>query len=418
MSIALDEFGWEGLSIPEDLTTVCLSLPSVKDLKVLRSRQSFHGTDVYFPRKFFSLNGEKYMPAFIKEAPLAEGGYAKLFRGRRAIFKPIDDKTTGSVNLMKTEPFKPICIKTVPLQILPEEELATPHTKTRTYDEEIRAILYEAFLHALLYKTLQASGFESAVPRMYDVVAVTKKNVDSHSPTDFDSIWITMELIQGMTLEAFLRKALKPRALKENTRILFDVCVQLAFYLHILQEKLRFNHRDLKINNIYVRHHEADEAWTKTLDIPHIGKWTCLNDIVLIDFGFSCIACGSGFANPRASLVMAGSWFRAEHDCLKYGRDISQFLYSVHCSFPLTDYVTPEFYSTIHDSLLADRNGYKIDLMNGFDGDGHPLIYTRPPKYLKFNDGIYIFLRDNAVDVPECRPIRFLEHLAPFVATF
>jgi hypothetical protein len=420
-SYDLSPFGWDACTIPTNLREVFKHLPSWTDLKVLRNAQTLSGYAVYFPYKFFTNQSELYMPGIIKGDTEDDGGYAQIYKGRRAIFKSETGATSGSVHLAKVTPFTEICIKEVRLNITPEEDAAPPHHRRKYYEDEIKAILYEAFLHALLYKTLEREGFPSAVPRMYEVLATTTNNqYNPASPCDYETVWITMEFINGLTLEKFLkRKLLSVRQggnATANESMLIDIFIQLAFYLHILQTKVRFNHRDLKINNVFVRHHNDSEHWSQSLTIPSIGSWNCKQDIVLIDFGFACIACGSGYPNPRATMVGAGSWFKAEHDCLKYGRDLGQFLYSIHCTFPLQEYVSSAFFDLIHSALYAEKGGRRIDLMYGFQDDGAPQPATGPlPKSVKFNDGIYIFLRDSDVDLPGCEPYKFLSTLAAYI---
>jgi serine/threonine protein kinase len=204
---------------------------------------------------------------------------------------------------------------------------------------------------------------------------------------------------------------------KKNELLLLDAMIQLAFYLQILQEKVRFNHRDMKINNVFIRHHGIREAWERKLTIPVLGEWACRMDTVLIDFGFSCISCGEGFVNPRATLIGAGSWFKPEHDCLKYGRDLAQFLYSIHCFFPLQNYISPALFTILHRVMRAEKAGRSIDLLKGIDAKGNPIASTYVPRSIHFNHGIYIFLRESDVDVPECRPSAFFEAIKPYVQT-
>jgi len=237
-----------------------------------------------------------------------------------------------------------------------------------------------------------------------------------------------MEFLSGTTLEKYLRRNLhiptglseeRAKTVETNETILIDVFIQLAFYLHVLQEKLRFNHRDMKINNVYIRHHDPSEKWSRVITIPGLGSWNCVIDLVMIDFGFACISCGEGFLNPRATLVGAGSWFRAEHDCLKYGRDLGQFLYSLHCSFPLSKYISPAFFVVLSMALRATKGttgpaNKRVDLLKGFEPSGKPIESAVIPPMIKFNDGIYLFLREADVDVPDCRPKEFLRLLHVF----
>ena len=423
-------FGWDGCTIPTNLQNICSYLPKWKDLKILRKPQLINNTEVYFPHTFFKSGGDSYMPAFIKGSVDGDGGYAEIFKGRRGIFKSLEDSSHGTISLTKSEQFSEVCIKEVTMNITPEEQNASPNTRTVTYEDEIKAILYESFLHALLYKTLEREGFVSAVPKLYEVIAQTKTHLLPKTANDFESVWITMEYIHGTTLEKYFRKHFIPihksfrvsataatAQEKKNDALLIDILLQIAFYLHILQEKVRFNHRDLKINNVFIRQHSLDESWSRKITIPYIGDWVCNTDAVLIDFGFSCISCGTGFINPRATLVGAGSWFKSEHDCLKYGRDLAQFLYSIHSSFPLLDYISPALYAVLHTALRAEKAGVSIDLMKGLDAKGHPIVTDTVPRSIQYNHGIYIFLRESDVDVPGCRPSTFIQALKPLLST-
>lgn len=414
----LSHFGWDNCSIPTNLHNIGIYIPSHKSLKSLRKPTNFNNREIYFPHTFFKHGDEVYMPAFEKGVLHTDGGYANIYKGRRAIFVPDGTQQKGSVRIIRKEDFAEICIKEVKLTIRPSENSASPTTRRHAYTEEIHAILYEAFLHALLSKTLEREGFPSAVPRMYEVVAHTNGAQNTGDPTFTKSVWITMEFIHGFTLEKYLQKHLHtlsthPTSSEQNQLIYMDVLIQLAFYLRILQEKVRFNHRDLKINNIYVRHHDPD--WSRVLHIPEFGDWKCRIDIVLIDFGFSCIACGEGYSNPRATLIGAGSWFRPEHDCLKYGRDLCQFLYSIHSSFPFADYVGYDFLAIIRKALQATKGTSIIDLFKGVDAHGVPNTASVAPKHVLFNEGIYIFLRDHDVEIPGCNPIAFLKSLRAMV---
>ena len=407
----LSSFGWDGCKIPIDLVDICKYLPNWRHLKVIRPPQMLNGALVYFPVKYFESRGRLYMPAFMKGETVDDGGYADIFRGRRAIFKPVSDAPTGTVRLEKEGSFSEICIKHIPLNISAEEDAARHEVRQRIYEDEINAILYEAFLHTILLKTLESVGFASAVPHIYEVIASTKTQSPT-SPTDFESVWISMEFIQGQTLEKYLTANLRPEAKERNEAILLDILIQLAFYLQILQDKVRFNHRDLKVNNVFTRIHAPEERWSRTIHVPGVGNWSCTHDIVIIDFGFSCVACGSGFPNPRATLVGAGSWFRAEDDCLKYGRDLCQFLYSIHSMFPLQNYVRDAFFDIIHNAMVAHKGGRAFDLMMGIDENGSPRPGTRLPPTVDFHDGVYIFLRQEDVDVPGCSPREFLTRLS------
>lgn len=396
MALNLCTFGWDDAIIPANLANLCKHLPTWSQLKTLRDPVPLGSHDVYFPHHYFhDLSGNIYMPAFQKgELYNDDGGYSQVFKAQRAIFKPVGDKF-GSVRLDRIGSFTEMCIKEIALQVEPDDPESV-------YNDEIKAILYEAYLHALVQKTLEKTALKSSVPTLYEIVATTTTGEQPSSPKEVVSIWMTMELLNGQTLEKFLKRKFTTGTKESNTKLLKEILLQLAAILYILQSSLNFNHRDLKINNVYVR---AGTAVPHTASVPGLGTFEYSTEIVMLDFGFSCIACGSGFINPRATLLGAGSYFRAEDDCLKKGRDLAQFLYSLHCFYPLQEAVTPAFFETLHNALKATRRDRTYDLLMGLDSIGTPLVHATLPRTIKYNNGIYLFLRDNTVDVPGCEPL-------------
>jgi serine/threonine protein kinase len=403
----LEKFGWDNITIPSKLSDVVNHLPNVNHLKILRPSRRMSGADVYFPYRFFTDGTHKYMPAYIKEEQINDGGYAKIYRVRRAIFKPQPDKEQ---QLIKEGAFENACIKQIHINLTPEEEAQTPLSKSHTCNDEINAILYEAYIHALLCKTFAEFNVSHAVPDLHEVLALTKSGNETHNPTNIETIWIGMELIHGQTLENFLKHHLKPHNYQHNQKIIIDILVQLAYYLHILQEKLHFNHRDMKINNLFIRYHEP--SWSRTLhNVPLFNTWLCNVDLVIIDFGFACISCGSDSPRPRASLLSAGSWFRPEHDCLKYGRDIGQLLYSLQVHFPFNEYFDTIFCNLLKSACTARTKSTYVNILNGINNDGNP-FYTNKPT---FSDGIYLFLREQGTDIEGCKPSRILLSLKEYI---
>lgn len=408
----LTHFGWDDLIVPSNLQHLCAYLPKWHDLKTLRAPVYLNSAhpEVIFPHTLFQndpVDGKPFLPAFEKGSRHSGiGGYAQIYRGNRAVFKPLGPATDVS-RLVRTTPFASVCIKEVPLKLDADEDESV-------YEEECRAILYEAYLHALLMKFLESQGLKTTVPHLYEITATTITHNPPTDASDFDTIWMTMEFIEGETLEAHLGHVLEVGNPAKNDVIILDILLQLAHILHLLQSALRFNHRDLKINNLFIRLHSPTETWTRQVpmgDGEHI--WTCQRDLVLIDFGFSCIACGTGFDNPRATLVGAGSYYSAEHDCMKVGRDLAHFLYSLHSAYPLHSYLSPELFAALHAAVRATREGVEIDLWRGFAEDGTPLGEDAPHS-VPFHNGIYAFLREGDTDVPGCAPAVLAATLAPF----
>lgn len=412
----LRDFGWEGCVVPISLENICQHIPTWNDILTLRSHTTSAGVQMFFPNKFFRSEAKgNYMPGYIKGRTINRGSYANVFKGKRAIFSPTEQKTEGIVNMRKTSEFEIFCIKEIKLNITPYEKLASPETKTKAFEEEINAVIYEAFLHALLIKTFERHGFPTVVPKLYEMTAHTTRDSNPPLISNIDAIWLAMEFIQGITLDEFFQRNLVRSSVaavqKKNEETMIDVFLQLAFFLNLVQENLRFNHRDLKINNLLIRSHDA--SWSRKLTLPNGNQYSCLNDIVFIDFGFACIACDKDSPNPRGTRIGAGSWFRPEHDCFKEGRDIAQFIYSVHSSFPIKEYTSKGFFETLYNSLIAETETEKVPLLNGFDNSGKPTGFM--PPQIAFNNGVYIFMRDSDVDIPGCSPTTFMNTLTPYI---
>jgi hypothetical protein len=82
MSFSLERFGWDGVTVPAELKDIGRHLPTAVNLKLLRNPQTMGGAEVYFPFNFFHKGPEKYMPAYMKDVKLNDGGYATAHHHR------------------------------------------------------------------------------------------------------------------------------------------------------------------------------------------------------------------------------------------------------------------------------------------------------------------------------------------------
>jgi len=413
MAFDLSPYGWTGCSIREDLRGLRSSLPTWRNLKLLR----LTAASLHLPLSpFTDASGARFMPAYKKGVVYNDRGtYSTLYKGGRAVYDCKPAATAGYADLVLKSPLTEVAIKKMNLHISAAEDAATPTTRGDTYSEEINAILYEAVIHLLVCRTLSRAGHPSFVPAFHELVAEGDAPLDS--PTRVKSLWSIMEFLKGQTLEEVCRRRLKPAigagagapvttavatTRKANEEFIVDMVTQVAYILHVLQSKLQFHHRDLKLNNVFCR----SAASTQVLLLPTGDTWACKSDLVLLDFGFSCIACGlENPPSPRATLLGAGSWFTPDDDCCKEGRDLAQFLYSLHCHFPLQDHVGPELLAFFKAAMTANTATGPVDLMAGVTPDGAPSLPVAKPAYHK---GIYCFLKRTDVEVPLCAPMAFL----------
>jgi hypothetical protein len=96
---------------------------------------------------------------------------------------------------------------------------------------------------------------------------------------------------------------------------------------------------------------------------------------------------------------------------MKHGRDLAMFLYSLHCSFPLTAYISSDLFRIFHRAMVAEIDGNGIDMFMGLDDRGIPAAGGAIPTRIAFNHGIYHFLNNPNLEVPRCRPAAFMKEI-------
>ena len=277
--------------------------------------------------------------------------------------------------------------------VIKENEIDTPSSYT----------LHEAILHAIVHKTFTEIGLGCAIPELYEVTTRTNK-----------SVCMAMEWVPGSTLLHYFHiyltritnaasQAILPESLEharsKNDALLLDVLVQVAIYLTILQKKLQFNHRDLKVNNVLIRHTSSrSRSILRRLDHPLLSKpWDCHHDVVVIDFGFSCMIGSSPFE--------AGTFFKTYAPSMKSGQDLALLIYSIHAFFPFDQYVSPSLWNFLQSCMKLDSG---IQLLNGIQTDGTPCL---PGSSIPFDGGIYHFLQKESLDLSKCDPSTFLKNV-------
>lgn len=406
MSVSLEQHGWKGCEIPLSLKGIDLYLPTWHDLQVIRPPETYGKRILQIP---YEPVKDNILPALQMGEQIDEGTYGQIIKAERALYQITDPH--HPTQIQRIAEFAEIVCK---VNEIDEQyyEGKTDAEKEAWYAEEVQAILHEASLHALVYHILASHNFPHVVPRLYEVYATSqtgKRQLPSAS--DVDSILIGMEFVKGETMHKyFAGHFLKGKGNHiSNDRLLMDILIQLCIYLDILQTDLRFNHRDLKINNVLRRHHAS--LWCKTFEHPDLSRpWIALHDLVIIDFGFSCVACD----DSRKSLIQAGSWFKPSHDCLKRGRDIALFLHCLQCYYPLEDRISPKLLHLLMEACTISYGSGSISLLKTpMDRHGVPQEEgdMKEKEAMEFGDGIYKLLRREEIEVPGCTPKSLLRAL-------
>ena len=367
--------GFLDVPIAENCENICEVVPRARDIARLGAPQQIHGQEWRFLER--SLGEPGTHVGWYLEGLYREGTYGKIYKAHRMVVKRRAD---GLFDV--TEPPAEVIVKkTEPppgSQALPAEDV-TAHTS-------------EALLHVLAWQTMLNTATPWAIPRPYEVYG-------DHSDAipGWRSMSLCMSYVKGRTMYSFFRKTWRHETKEENARALYELLAQVAYILYHLQQKLRLNHRDVKVNNILVR--KRAEPVTLNLDGFHLKTQF---EVTLIDFGFACVGCPP----PKVpnTVFQAGSWFPLGELCCKTGRDIAQLLYCIHCYFPFREYLPPAVVTSLREWVQIPWDGGHADALHGFTKEGRPRRAgaSGPPE---FHTGIYEFLRRPEVDPATCAPV-------------
>ena len=164
-------------------------------------------------------------------------------------------------------------------------------------------LLHEALFQWKLYNDLKPYGISFCVPKVYRIFRFKSTG----------DVWFSMKRYESQLLSTWCSKKIRT-----DGRMFALLLLQIALVLEVVQDILRIDHRDLKVNNILVVDTPTSigiewEGKDRIIDFPF--------HIVLLDFGF---ACKGGVIDIRADDGLPPIDF-----CPKEGRDIFQILVSL-----------------------------------------------------------------------------------------
>jgi serine/threonine protein kinase len=372
------EHGFLDMEINENLANICEVIPRAREIARLGKEQIINSDTWRFLDRTLDKEGV-YVGWHIGEL-YREGTYGKIHKAHRMV---VTRRTDGLFDVA-TAPHEVVVKQTVPppgSSVLPAEDV-TAHTS-------------EALLHVLAWQAMQKTATPWAIPRPYEVFG-------DHSDAlpGWKSMSLCMSYVHGRTLYSYMQKHWKLHTQAENTRSYLEILALVSYVLYHLQQTLRLNHRDVKVNNILVRRRPAgDPPILLELGGKIIGTHF---EVTLIDFGFACVGC------PPPKLPMtafqAGSWFPFGELCCKEGRDIAQLIYCIHCYFPMEDYVLPAVSEAVRSWMQIPWSGGVADALHGFTKEGRPRR-NGAKGHATYDTGIYEFLRRADVDPATCGPV-------------
>lgn len=206
-----------------------------------------------------------------------------------------------------------------------------PHTPTFS-------LCPEALIQWMASSALIRAGVLGAIPLVYDIFQYAGE-------TRF-----SMSYVNGSSCIDYITSALNPQ------RAFLEILVQASMLLGFLEETIHLDHRDLKADNIWIRH----EPIHYTVSIAK-KQWTCSAQfqVVLLDFGFSCL----GGKDGDAVVSLSDGILPRIDPCPKEGRDLFQLLSSLWCLPQIRERMSTPLTIDI-ELLLSYKNKPYIDLVH------------------------------------------------------
>jgi serine/threonine protein kinase len=182
----------------------------------------------------------------------------------------------------------------------------------------------EAILQAVCFKTIMNAGLNGSIAKPYDIFMTSNE------------IRYTMEYIDGISFHTFLNLP----GTEEKTFL--NCLMQLCFILYTLDIHLNFDHRDLRIENIWIRPLNSEQVYTLKID-GVVYNIAFKYQVILLDFGFACI----GDSTRKAIVNLGNEVFSPIDPCPKAGRDLYQLLNSVFENKQIQEKFSHEFLQQI-----------------------------------------------------------------------
>ena len=365
--------GFLDIQLNDRLTNICEVLPAAREIARLGPEQTINKEPWRFLNRSLEHDGQ-YIGWHIGDL-YREGTYGKIHKAFRMVVKRRPD---GMFDVIES-PDDVIVKRTMP----PEGSAVLPI-------EDVTAHTSEALLHVLAWQTMQKTHTPWAIPRPFEVFG-------DYGPAGWKSMSLCMSYVNGRTLYSYMQKYWTTASKLANSRHFLEIVAQAAFILHYLQNSLRLNHRDVKVNNIMIR--KRPERTILELDGLSLATEF---ELTLIDFGFACVGCPP--PKPPVTVFQAGSWFPMGELCCKAGRDIAQLIFCMHCYFPVEEYLLADVAAVVRAWMKIPWSGGVADALFGFTKEGRPRR-TGSKGAPEYHTGIYEFLRRPDVDPTTCAPL-------------
>lgn len=225
----------------------------------------------------------------------------------------------------------------------------------------------EAIIQWIASNALIRTGVLGAIPLVYDIFQYAGESRFS------------MSYVKGVSCVTYIIRSPTPET------VVLEILAQVSILLGYLEETIHLDHRDLKADNIWIRLEPVDYS------VRISGKtWKCKApfQVVLLDFGFSCLGDSEGVA-----VVSLSDGILPRIDpCPKEGRDLFQLISSIASLPQIRERMSAALWADI-ELLLSYKNKPYIHLLR---------------KNFNIN-WVYLLVSDLKFNHPPLHPISLLQ---------
>jgi serine/threonine protein kinase len=161
-------------------------------------------------------------------------------------------------------------------------------------------LFMEALFQWRIRDCLEEYGLEFSIPQVYSIMKFKQSG----------DIWFSMKSYKATLLSAWCLQNIK-----KDGKLFTLLLLQISLVLEVMENVLRVDHRDLKVNNIMV----VDEKCE--IDVGQAKKMVFPFHIVFIDFGYACAG--------KLIDIKTSDGIPPIDMCPKEGRDMFQILVSL-----------------------------------------------------------------------------------------
>ncbi len=238
--------------------------------------------------------------------------------------------------------------------------------KTHNPQEFIRNTIKESIINIVLEVASASQQNGPFVPELYEMAIDQQRNL----------LLIRQERLHDTLAQMYISSTKE-----QNEYNVPETLGDLAYVLNFFYKELRFNHRDLKSDNVMYKMSKSGKAMIK-----------------LIDFGFSCLTW-------NGIQISGTNFFPLEAHCFVPSRDLTQFIYEIWYSFQSR--FSTKTQKLLEELLTFPTGKQMCKLFKGCSYKGHS-VYG-------WGSNLYQFLNVPEVQNPQAVPSALYRHMSQYM---